>query len=285
MEIIRRMKQSILSNIILVSLLLLVSCDKNKDIKQFASDFAVAVKSRNKSEITKMYPDAAVADSLIFAYDAEKAEIEEVEGKGWKLTLGDNQFVIIERTEPNGALSIKESHGVFAFSKAQKEFGLKTGLLKADMSDATIAEQLSDTAFISYVSKNFLKTFKEKFRIKKVYDNRSDYASDWTGGGEWFVTIGNDLDIDVSGADYQVVISSPVQQDEKEILEGKDVYAGSQETLKSNHIEDTFYVDYSESIDSKDPKIKLEFILSDIDILNKYFVPKGDEYSNYLKQK
>ena len=279
------MKQSILSSAILLFLLLLVSCDKNKEIKQFATDFAVAAKSRNKSEIAKMYPSAAVADSLNFTFDAEKAEIEEVEGKGWKLTLGDNQFVIIERTEPNGSLSIKESHGVFAFSKAQKEFGLKTGLLKADMSDATIAEQLSDTAFISFVSKNFLKTFNEKFRIKKVYDNRSDYASDMTGGGEWFVTIGNDLDIDVAGSDYQVVISSPVRRGEKEILDGKDVYAGSKETLKSSHLDDSFYVDYSEYIDSKDPKIKLEFILSDIDILNKYFVPKGDEYSNYLKQK
>lgn len=274
------MKKPILLNVILLFLLFLVSCDKNKEIKQFATDFAAVVQSGNKSEITKMYPEAAAADSLNFAFDKEKAVIEEVEGKGWKLTLGDNQFVIIERTEPDGTLSIKESHGVFAFSKAQKEFGLKTGLLKADMNDATIAEQLSDTAFISYVSDIFLKTFKEKFRIKRVSDNRSDYGSDWTGGGEWFVTIGNDLDIDVSGSDYQVVISSPIYRDEKEILDGKDVYAGSQETLKSSHLNFNRFYNWD-----VDPTIKLVFNLSDIDILNKYFVPKGDEYSNYLKQK
>ena len=273
------------SSVIIMILLLLVSCDKNKGIKQFATDFTIAAKSGCKSEIIKMYPDAVVADSLNFTFDAEKAEIEEIEDKGWKLTLGNNQFVIIERTEDDGSLSIKESHGVFAFPKALKEFGLKTGLLKADMSDATIAKQLNDTAFISYVSKNFLKTFKEKFRIKKVTDNRSDYASDWTGGGEWFVTIANDLDIDVSGADYQVVISSPVLQDKKEIIDGRNIYASSQETLKSNYLEDTFYIGFGEYIDPKNPKVRLEFMLSDFDILNKYFVPKGDEYSNYLKQK
>lgn len=274
------MKKPILLNVILLFLLFLVSCDKNKEIKQFATDFAAVVQSGNKSEITKMYPEAAAADSLNFAFDKEKAVIEEVEGKGWKLTLGDNQFVIIERTKPDGSLSIIESHGVFANPKAQMDFGLKTGLLKADMSDATIAEQLSDTAFISYVSDIFLKTFKEKFRIKRVSDNRSDYGSDWTGGGEWFVTIGNDLDIDVSGSDYQVVISSPIYRDEKEILDGKDVYAGSQETLKSSHLNFNRFYNWD-----VDPTIKLVFNLSDIDILNKYFVPKGDEYSNYIKQK
>ena len=137
------------SSVIIMLLLLLVSCDKNKEIKQFATDFTIAAKSGYKSEIIKMYPDAVVADSLNFTFDAEKAEIEEIEDKGWKLTLGNNQFVIIERTEDDGSLSIKESHGVFAFPKALKEFGLKTGLLKADMSDATIAKQLNDTAFIS----------------------------------------------------------------------------------------------------------------------------------------
>ena len=52
--------------------LLFVSCDKNKEIKQFATDFAAAVQSGNKSEITKTYPGAAAADSLVFAFDVEK---------------------------------------------------------------------------------------------------------------------------------------------------------------------------------------------------------------------
>ena len=90
------------SSVIIMLLLLLVSCDKNKEIKQFATDFTIAAKSGYKSEIIKMYPDAVVADSLNFTFDAEKAEIEEIEDKGWKLTLGNNQFVIIERTEDDG---------------------------------------------------------------------------------------------------------------------------------------------------------------------------------------
>ena len=58
------MKKTILSIVVSLSLVLFASCDKNKEVKQFATDFAAAVKSGNKSEITKMYPGAAAADSL-----------------------------------------------------------------------------------------------------------------------------------------------------------------------------------------------------------------------------
>ena len=268
----------------LLAIFLMTSCDKYAEVKQLMADLATAVSSGDKSAVVKIYPDASKADSLKFTFDAEKAQFEEIE-KGWKIVISDGVDLVVEKNESDGSLTVKESHGVFAISKSQKDFALKTGWISKDMNDAKIAEQLSDTAFVSYVSGEFLKTFKEKFRIKKTSDNRSDYASDWTGGGEWFVTIANDLDIDVSGTDYQVVITSPVQRGKEEVLEGKDIYAGSQETLKSSHLDDTFYVDYRECIDAKNPKIKLDIKLSTIDILNKYFVPKGDEYNNYLKQK
>ena len=175
------MKKTILSIVVSLSLVLFASCDKNKEIKQFATDFAAAVQSGNKSEVTKMYPGAAAADSLNFAFDAEKAQIEELEGGGWKVVLGEGKDVIVVKNEDDGTLNIKESHGVFAVSKAQMDFATGTGLVKADMNDAKIAELLADTAFVSWVSAEFMKEFNKKFRIIKVYDNRYDYGSDGSG--------------------------------------------------------------------------------------------------------
>lgn len=93
--------KKVLSTIAILSLVLFASCDKNKEVKQFATDFAAAVQSGNKSEITKMYPGAAAADSLTFVFDAEKAEIEELEG-GYKVSLADNQYVIVTKNEADG---------------------------------------------------------------------------------------------------------------------------------------------------------------------------------------
>lgn len=84
--------------------LMLVSCSKYGKVKQFATDFAAAVSNGDKDAIAKMYPDAVVADSLLFAFNSENAQIEELEG-GYKITLADNQYVIVTKNDADGILS------------------------------------------------------------------------------------------------------------------------------------------------------------------------------------
>ncbi len=276
------MKKTILSIVVSLSLVLFASCDKNKEIKQFATDFAAAVQSGNKSEVTKMYPGAAAADSLNFAFDAEKAQIEELEGGGWKVVLGEGKDVIVVKNEDDGTLNIKESHGVFAVSKAQMDFATGTGLVKADMNDAKIAELLADTAFVSWVSAEFMKEFNKKFRIIKVYDNRYDYGSDGSGGGEWFVTVKNDGNFDVVGSDYNVEINGF----KTIILNGKDLFSGSEETFKTEYQSATFYMRNPEFFEGEiTPKAKIKLNLTTAELLGKYYHPKGNEYEYYLKSK
>ena len=141
------MKKTNLSIVVFLSLLFLTSCDKNKEVKQFATDFAAAVQSGNKSEITKMYPGAASADSLVFTFDAEKAEIEELESGGWKVVLGEGKDIFIVKNEADGTLSIKDSHGVFFIPDSKKDFALKTGWIEKGMSDIQILERFLDTGF------------------------------------------------------------------------------------------------------------------------------------------
>ncbi len=278
------MKKTILSIVVSLSLVLFASCDKNKEIKQFATDFAAAVQSGNKSEVTKMYPGAAAADSLNFAFDAEKAQIEELEGGGWKVVLGEGKDVIVVKNEGDGTLNITESHGVFAVSKAQMDFATGTGLVKTDMNDAKIAEQLADTAFVAWVSTEFMKTFNEKFHISKIWDDRGNYASDGLGGGEWFITVKNDGDFDFAGSDYKVTVTSIVQRGKVITLEGKDLFSGSEETLKTGFIDSNFYFSEDQGV-LYEPKIKLIINLTTAELLGKYYKPTGNEYETYLKSK
>ena len=278
------MKKTILSIVVFLPLLFLASCDKNKEVKQFATDFAAAVQGGNKSKITKMYPGAVAADSLDFAFDAEKAQIEKLEGGGWKVVLGEGKDVIVVKNEDDGTLNIKESHGVFAVSKAQMDFAIGTGLVKKDMSDAKIAEQLADTAFVAWVSAEFMKTFNEKFHISKIWDDRGNYASDGLGGGEWFITVKNVSDFDFAGSDYKVTVTSIVQRGKVITLEGKDLFSGSEETLKTGFLDSNFYFIEDFSL-VHDPKIKLIINLTTAELLGKYYKPTGNEYETYLKTK
>lgn len=269
---------------IILALMLFSACSKNADVKQLLTDLSTAIANNDKATIEKMYPDAAKADSLSLTFDAEKAQIEELKDGGFKVVLDKGKDITITKNEADGSLTVKESHGIFFVSDAEKNFALKTGLIKQDMNDATIAEQLADSTFITYVSDDFMNTFRKNLRITKVWDNRYEYASDYTGGGEWFITVKNDCDFDIAGSDYKVIVASTSPSRKVVTLDGKDLFSGSQETFKTGFLNPEFSSNPYEVI-SYDPKIRLEIKLSPAELLGKYYNPKGDEYENYLKTK
>lgn len=279
------MKKTITLVSMILALLLFSACNKNAEVKQFMTDFSDAVDKNDRAAIEKMYPEMAKADSLSVNFDAETAQIEEQEDGSYKVILGEGKDIILVKNEGDGIIKVKESHGILAVPEAEKDFALKTGLIKKEMNDAAVIKQLADSAFVTYVSGEFMKSFHKNFRISKIWDDRSNNASDWTGGGEWFITVKNDCDFDIAGSDYRVTMASPVQRGKVVVMEGKDIFAGNTVELKSGYQSDKFYVDYSECIDPKEPKISLDLNISDMELLGKYFVPKGNEYENYLKTK
>lgn len=269
----------------MAALLFLTGCNKNAKVKSFMTELAAAVSSNDKATIAKMYPDAVKADSLSLVFDAEKAQIEEIEGGGWNIALGEGRNLILVKNKSDGALSVKESHGIFSFTKSLMDFALKTGLVKKGMNDATIATQLSDTAFVSWVSAAFMKSFNKNFRISKVTDDCGNYASDLTGGGEWFITVKNDCDFDFAGSDYKVIVASTTPSKEVITLDGKDLFSGAEETLRTGYLKPEFSSRITDIMDFCDPNISLKINMSTAELLGKYYNPKGDEYENYLKTK
>lgn len=263
-----------------LSLIFLSSCDKNAEVKRFMKNLAMAIEANDTITIKHMYPDAAKADSLK-KFNAKQVEIEELKYGGWKVMLSEGGNLLVRKTNAEGELQVEESHGVFAVAKEQLDFALKSGLIKEGMNDATIATQLADDYFFEWIQDEILRRFYGHVRIKKIWDDRSNHGTDFTGGGEWFITVENDGDFDVSGSDYAVDIRSNAK--EKTItIEGKDLYSGSEETLRSGYVDESFYLlDYT----VVEPTILLRTNVPTTEIMSKYVPLDGEEYTSYLGYK
>ena len=159
------MKKTFLSIIMLLSLLFLTSCDKNKEVRQFATDFAAAVQSGNKSEIAKMYPDAAKADSLSFAFDAERAEIETLDDGSIKITLGDGKDIVLVKNDGDDGMKVKASHGVFAYPSDRLDLAKKTGQWKEGLNDVEQNERMADTLFVKYLKDIIIADLKNNVKV------------------------------------------------------------------------------------------------------------------------
>lgn len=204
------MKKTILSIVVLLSLLFLTSCDKNKEVRQFAIDFAAAVQSGNKSEITKMYPDAAKADSLSFAFDAEKAEIETLDDGSIKIALSDDIDIILAKNDGDGNLKVKASHGVFAYPSDRLELAKKSGQWKDGLNDIEQTERLADTLFLRWMQAKMVESMKSLVKITNSSVS-SKHVSNYNIASEeercsYTVTVANNTDQEIEGNDYTISV-------------------------------------------------------------------------------
>lgn len=279
------MKKTVLSIVVLLSLLFFASCDKYKEIKQFATDFAAAVQSGNKSEITKMYPDAAVADSLVFAFDAENAEIETLDDGSIKIALGDGKDIILAKNDADGSLKVKASHGVFAYPSDRLDLGMKTGWYDKSLDDIQNADRLADSLFVKYLNDKIVGTIIADLK-SKVKVTKSVATHDLNNlRGLCTVVVSNQNGRQIEGNEY--VVTAKLYDSSGGLAFGSREYVGSR-TLTGKPIPANGQTTYSFSYDvggyPNDPVCnisvnpKLENILDD-------YQPTGKEYEEYLSLK
>ncbi len=264
--------KKVLSTIAILSLVLFASCDKNKEVKQFATDFAAAVQSGNKSEITKMYPGAADADSLTFVFDAEKAEIEELEG-GYKVSLADNQYVIVTKNEADGALSIKESHGVFAYDRGKTDFLKSLGCYDPVLTDKENAERVADTLFVKSFTEKQISNIKKNLRLSRNINEYKPFS----------VSIINGNDFDIPAGAYNLKAQVCANTD---IPPG--IYVKYSRNYSDKVIPKNSSVTYTfPGFESDDDYYcyALDVKIDDVEALMKLYKPTGNEYNEYLEGK
>lgn len=270
--------------------LLFVSCEKNKDVKQFALDFAEKVSKNQVDLVRALYPDAAKCDSFALAFNADSIQVTETETpRTFKVTISGADFTV--KKAEDGKMTVTESHGLLAYPDSIMVFAKKTGWLDTNLNDKQNAERLSDDNFISWNVGNAVKEMKAKMKIEKkdlAYgEELQSYARGFDYRCTHTVVVANNNDFDIPGEEYYLsVITLPTcdvsiqkeyyQKNTKRIA-GKPIPAHGTVSLswKDVHFdgtwsyEDDIILNYAPSFNKVIEKMKFT----------------GNEYEEYPKQK
>lgn len=266
-----------LSSAVLLFLLVFASCDKNKEIKQFATDFAAAVQSGNKSEITKMYPGAADVDEFASDFKMDSIQINEDNMTGgYKVLLGNGNWFVVTGKDKE-SFKIVSSHGLFAYPKEQMSFAQETGWVTTDMNDQEMRKAFADTTFYDYLYDKTVEQLKKnvvaevnwnKSDIKVMVDVRSTIVAQVTNKGSRTIM----------GEDYNVSIWSDMA--DPELAKGKDI-APKESVFLSARLpaegaaRQTYLAAVKWKINGKSKR----------EVVSKYYEVEGGEYNEYLKTK
>lgn len=268
--------------IIIVWSFSLFSCNSDKgQIIKFAEDFSDAIARHDTTTIRKMYPDAIKADSLFFAFNHDSITIEKSEDI-FKVKFGSNILAEMKK-DSEGKYSITKSKGIFYFRPKLIQFAKNVGLIDDELSDNQINERLSDSLFVNYLTPKTIEQLSRKVYIDRISDNRSQFSSDGTGPGDWFITIINNFDKDFMGKDYEIEIKSRVRDSYVRILDGEDIYARASVELQT-HLDGMWYCSSSEwGLQYEiDPSIRLVYKINNLESISRYYQPQGNEYQDYL---
>lgn len=240
-------------------MLFLASCTETK-MKRFAEDFAMAVQNDDTTAIAKIYPGAEVAEQIDVNVIKDSLSVEEC-ADTFIVNLDGKSSISIIKADENG-LRIVDSHGLFSYPKERMDFALKTGWIKPEMSDMKIAEQFADTLFTEYLAKKYIGRLKSQLTVR-VNEGSDYYLNHWITA-----KILNESEFEIKGRDYEVTVSFGVQ---RKTFSGKDIKPSQTQVF-------TLKVAPAECKGKADVK----FLISDADILARYFIPEGNEYEHYL---
>lgn len=267
--------------LLLALVAVMASCSGNSEVKQFAIDFADKVSKNQVDSIRAFYPDAAKIDSFALDFNPDSIVVTETETPNvFRVSFSSNKNMLVQRAD-DGKLTVKESHGLYAISPKEMDFALKTGWVKQDMPDVQLATQMADTAFVSFLAKKAKETLKSNLVVK-------GWDCTWTWGLEaLFVVIENKGDVDVSANDYAVKSMVDVRDNwggippQRGHVSVADVKAHETKKMRINMAE---YPD-PESKSQINVRSTISTIISDEDAINKYLIPTGNEYKEYLESK
>ena len=266
-----------------LALLLFSACNNYADVKQFMAELSAAIEKNDTAAIKKMYPDAAKADSLALAFDAEKAQMETNDDGSIKIDLGEGKDITVIKNEGDDGMKVKSSHGVFAYPAYRLDLAKKTGQWKDGLNDMEQAERMNDTLFVKYLNDKIagaiIEDLKSKVKVTKSIANYNIDNLQATG----VVVVSNQSDRQLEGNEYTVT----AKLYEYTGFYHTESYIGSR-TLTGKVIPANGQVTYSFSYSlgawPENPvctisiKPRIENVMED-------YQPTGKEYEEYLSQK
>lgn len=186
-----------------LALLLFSACKNYDDVKQFMAELSAAIEKNDTASIEKMYPDAVKADSLVLTFDAEKAQMETNDDGSIKVDLGEGKDIIVMKNEGDGSMTVKSSHGIFAYPADKLTLGKKAGQYADSLDDKSNAERMADTLFVGWLQGKILESMKSLVKITKSEVSVKNQPRGYTICS-YTVTVANETDQEIGGNDYTV---------------------------------------------------------------------------------
>lgn len=258
----------------------LVSCSNNgeKAERDYALRFAKVVNSGDSAQIVKMYPDAAMADSLALSFEEDSLKIERNEkGDSIRILYTPEIWVDVVK-DATDSLRIVCSKGLFAYPAEQLTFAKNTGQYADNLDDKSNAERMADKAFHVYMVKKVKEKIKNSLKI--VSTNGCDYYQGEGGlcPAGYIATVENQSDVMIEGKTYRVIISDrdwdPDLMRDKitpHPIAGKDLQPGEREPFRFSYGDRVVF--------------SFSAVLQVLDIGDGLFAsykPTGNEYEEYI---
>ena len=269
---------SIINMLFLVVLMCLSSCENDKAVKEFVTRYATAAANGDTATVRKIYPDAAKAVSFNTALIADSLTVTDQDSIVL-VGLGNGVDMKIRRGAGD-AMTIVESHGLFAYPDNTLAFAKKTGQWKEGLTDAQQAERMADQGLVDYLFQSFNEQVKTGLSIIRTGTYGDDYyQGEWVSSEGATFTVKNNTPFDVPGSAYHIIYKSGYWGGgsmSSEMVAGKNVKAGETVELRTTRLGPNMESDTSHQLVVRG-FTKDEFLAN--------FQPTGKEFDEYLERK
>lgn len=264
-------------SLLFLTLMCLSSCDNDKKVREFVTQYVTAVANGDQPTIANLYPDAAKAEALTTSLSVDSMVVTNQDSL-ILVDFGSGVDMKI-RTGADGKMTIVESHGLFTYPANVMDFAKKTGQWKEGLNDAQQAERMADQGLVDYLYQTFNDKIKSGLRIVKTGTWGDDYyEGEWMSAAGATFTIKNSTPFDIPGNAYQVVYKSGYWGGggmSSEVVAGKTVKAGQTVTLRTSRL--------GPNMESEDTQQLIVKGFSKDEFLAN-FEPTGTEFDEYLQR-
>ncbi len=177
---------------------------EDQEVRLFAEELSSAITTGDTTILTRIFPNAAKADSLALKYTTDSLQAET---HGDTLVIRFSQDVsLVALKDANGKFRVVGSHGLFAYPDSILKLAKSTGWYDVNLDDTLNAVRMTDNYFMDWLkdkisndTKNNLKIVKSVFSAKsKIGSHAKTYQCN--------VTIKNEGDRDITENEYNIIV-------------------------------------------------------------------------------
>lgn len=173
-----------------------------EEVRNYGKYFIEKVSANELDSLQSTYPDISQAEALV-ALNSDTVMVSEITPGQYDVTLAPGVSLKVNRTD-NGTITVTESSGLFSFPKDKLDTAEKTGMIKADMSDAEKQKLLNDNEYFNWLKKKASAKSGYAVSVTPGKLNKKNYSGAEGWNASMTLTVKNSSDKSISGSDYSI---------------------------------------------------------------------------------